>query len=244
MRVDNDLVNAINDNTSHRNAPLHPNITILNISLNVWDLYEFSEKDMTFTMKYNFLLRWLEPRLKFKPNMELVDGDSNGMWFEMGDSNSNADKFKINENHECNSVFQINPEVSNLPQYVWFPDVYIVNQVPVSYKDLNHEHGMVTLYPDGCLIFYKTVTSTMRCRMNLRRLPFDTQYCSVSFQSNSYRPNELKLEWYKVLEFRPEIVKIDDNVTLDGFDITGKFGGQILPGCTLVGRYNLKKGTF
>ena len=49
IRVNNDLAYVINAK-SESNPPLHPNVTYLNISMYVRNMYAVSEKEMTFRM--------------------------------------------------------------------------------------------------------------------------------------------------------------------------------------------------
>ncbi len=219
MRVNNDIASAINSK-SESNPSLHPNVTYLNISMYVRDMYAFSEKEMTFRMKYNFNLRWREPRLKFDPSMKIVDAE-NKVWVKINSSDSSANSTEMKEEHEISSI-STDLDVDNLSPFIWFPDLYIRNQVPANYKHLNYEHGVATLYPDGHIVFYKTVTSSMRCRMNLRRLPFDTQHCSALFESSKHGLDDQKIEWKPIPGFARQF-SMDNNITLDNFYITGRF---------------------
>ncbi len=234
MRVNNSLIYEINGQKESK-TPLYPNVTVLSVSLNVKDMYAFSEKDMTFKMKYSFLIGWLEPKLKFDLSKN-VAGANNDPWVKINNSYLSANNTK---NQQCEfNVYStsMHLDVNNLSQFIWFPDLYIVNQVPTSYQHLNYEHGIATLFPDGCITFYKFVTSMMRCRMNLRRLPFDTQYCSVLFESSNYRPEELKIKWNLILHFKRKIVTFE-NFTLDNFDVTGKSLKTLDSGKNLTSTY-------
>ncbi len=124
----------------------------------------------------------------------------------------------FNASHYGNSALDINLE--KMVGSSWFPDIFILNLIPTDYDHLNYENGIGKLYPDGHIIFSKVVTSSLRCNMNLRKLPFDTQHCSVVFKSFNYPHEELVLKWNPVVKYHGKFAM--KNITLDYFEITGK----------------------
>ena len=205
----NEDINKLN---SGKRSPPQSGVTVLQMSLHIKDLYDFSEQDMTFQMKYDFRLYWHVPALKFDLSETSVRIGENDTWVKFN-SNSNSGQ----ENQSVPTALDINHNA--LSGEFWFPDIYIVNQIPEDFDQLKHENGFAKLYPDGQIFFSKIVTSSIKCHMNLSKLPFDYQYCSVIFQSFRYGPEELVIQWKRDSQ-RGAVSS--DNIILDDFDLMGK----------------------
>ncbi len=217
IEYNNHMVNMFSKAAAERIRP-QTNVTILHISLHIEDLYDISEQKMTFKMKYYFRLYWLEPGLKFDPSETLIDMSENDTFVKVNYSNPDHSQKGV-----ADTFTPLDLDMELLSKKIWFPDIYIVNQVPTEFDHLNYEKGFAKLSPDGHIFFSKIVTSSMRCKMNLRKLPFDTQYCSVIFESFSYTQAKLVIQW-KMDSWRGAVSS--DKITLDDFDITGKLDAR------------------
>ncbi len=196
-----------------KNARPQSSVTDIHMSLHIKDLYDFSEQDMTFKMKYYFRLYWLEPAATFDLSETSVKIGENDNWVKFNYSNSNIRPL----NQRVATTLDIDTRA--LAGEFWFPDIYIVNRIPADFDQLKYENGFAKLYPDGRIFFSKIVTSSIRCHMNLSKLPFDSQYCSVIFESFSYGPEGLVIQWKRDSQ-RGAV--LSDNITLDDFDLMGK----------------------
>ena len=194
------LDNILND---EQKPPLYPNVTVVSISLYIIDMYSVSEQDMTFKLKYYFNLKWLDPKLMFNPN-----GYSKKKYINSSDNSKKKGLF-------------LDVNVDNMVQTAWFPNIFIVNLIPTDHEHLNYKNGIAKLKSNGEIMFIKIVTSSLRCQMDLQKLPFDTQHCSVLFESFKYTYKELLIEWYPIFKHQGIISR--DNLTLNDFEIIGKF---------------------
>ena len=220
VKYNNEMINILK--TLETKAPPHEGVTVLSISLHITDIYAFSEQDMTFNMKYHFRLKWLEPDLKFDPNPTFIsvgNDDNNISWVKVNYSANHANYDSTQLDGGNSSVLDFHGWI--LDGHIWFPDIFIVNQIPIDFHLLNHDNGIVKIYPDGHVLLQKLVTSSMRCQMFLHEFPFDTQRCSVLFESYNYGHDELIIKWNQVVEHQVGAVSMD-NLFLDDFEITGK----------------------
>ncbi len=217
IKYNNEMVTMFSKAASEKIRP-QTNVTILYISLHIEDLYDISEQKMTFKMKYYFRLYWLETGLKFNPSETLIRMSENDTWIKVNYSNPDHSQKGV---ADISTPLDLDMEL--LSKKIWFPDIYIVNQVPTEFDHLNYEKGFAKLSPDGHIFFFKIVTSSMICKMNLRKFPFDTQYCSVIFESFSYKPAKLAIQWKMD---SPQGAVSSDKITLDDFDISGKLDAR------------------
>ncbi|XP_069133671.1 glycine receptor subunit alpha-2-like [Argopecten irradians] len=84
---------------------------------------------------------------------------------------------------------------SKLINDVWVPDLYFANEKKASFHEVTVPNRMMHLYEDGRIIYRLRVSVTAACPMNLHRYPFDSQICSLYFQSFAYTRNRLRFKW-------------------------------------------------
>lgn len=56
---------------------------------------------------------------------------------------------------------------------------------------------LTSISPDGTVIVSKRIQATLFCWMDLRKFPFDEQFCSTEFESWMYNTSSIVLHWEK-----------------------------------------------
>lgn len=68
--------------------------------------------------------------------------------------------------------------------------MYFCTFVGTTEKDI-----LTSISPDGTVIVSSRIKATLYCWLNLKKFPFDEQYCSTILESWMYNTSELVLHW-------------------------------------------------
>ncbi|XP_050538955.1 pH-sensitive chloride channel 2-like isoform X2 [Daktulosphaira vitifoliae] len=92
------------------------------------------------------------------------------------------------------STFPIQGE-NKLKERVWTPHVYIVNEHDSNIMGSGRQDILVTVQPDGTVLYSTRLKVSLLCMMNLQKFPFDEQTCPLILESWSYNNTHLELVW-------------------------------------------------
>ncbi|KAL0269984.1 UNVERIFIED_CONTAM: hypothetical protein PYX00_007546 [Menopon gallinae] len=82
-----------------------------------------------------------------------------------------------------------------LRNHIWVPHVYLVNEHESKMMGADQHDILVTIQPDGTILFSTRMKVTLFCLMNLQKFPFDQQECPLVLESWTYNMTELLLLW-------------------------------------------------
>lgn len=80
------------------------------------------------------------------------------------------------------------------PKMAWLPDAFFKNALTTQYESV-HPESYLRVYTNGDLIYSTRLGVNLKCPMNLRRFPHDSQECHMRIASYGYTTNDLILEW-------------------------------------------------
>lgn len=80
---------------------------------------------------------------------------------------------------------------------LWSPNTCIVNSKATSIHASPSPNVFLILYQDGNIWKNCRMMVKAPCIINLRTFPFDTQVCSMVFESYSYNSQRVRLEWFE-----------------------------------------------
>ncbi|KAK3596517.1 hypothetical protein CHS0354_021021 [Potamilus streckersoni] len=66
---------------------------------------------------------------------------------------------------------------------VWVPDLYFVNEKKASFHKVTVPNKLMHIYPDGRTQYSIRISETLKCNMDLRKYPLDSQTCSMIMES-------------------------------------------------------------
>ncbi|XP_050432889.1 pH-sensitive chloride channel 2-like isoform X2 [Adelges cooleyi] len=87
---------------------------------------------------------------------------------------------------------------NKLKERVWTPHVYIVNEHDSNIMGSGRQDILVTVQPDGTVLYSARLKVSLLCMMNLQKFPFDEQTCPLILESWSYNNTHLELLWEHV----------------------------------------------
>lgn len=82
-----------------------------------------------------------------------------------------------------------------LKNHIWVPHVYLVNEHESKMMGADQHDVLVTVQPDGTILYSTRMKVTLFCLMNLQKFPFDQQECPLVLESWTYNVSELILAW-------------------------------------------------
>lgn len=80
----------------------------------------------------------------------------------------------------------------NIMEQIWLPDTYVNNEK--SHTAPKTEF-LLTITPNGKIIYSQRMTVIAACNMDLRNYPMDKQNCSLLFESYGMTVNDLYFKW-------------------------------------------------
>jgi len=80
-------------------------------------------------------------------------------------------------------------------EYIWNPDVFIINEKKSVVHDVMHRNQRMVIYPTGRIRLSTRITVVLACPMEFSKYPFDDQTCYLTFASYSYKIDELIFLW-------------------------------------------------
>ncbi|KAL4235134.1 Glycine receptor subunit alpha-3 [Mactra antiquata] len=81
---------------------------------------------------------------------------------------------------------------------VWVPDLFLANEKAAHFHIVTVPNKLMHIYPDGKILYSVRVTATLKCNMDLRKYPLDTQECSVFMESYAYSTENLNFNWNSI----------------------------------------------
>ncbi|KAF2900928.1 hypothetical protein ILUMI_05251, partial [Ignelater luminosus] len=97
---------------------------------------------------------------------------------------------------------------------IWVPHLVLSNERDSAIMGLEGNDLFVSLSPQGEIIFSYRMTATIYCWMDLKKFPFDTQNCDLTFRSWTYNASRLVLRWDDI-----EPVKVANQLHLTEFTL-------------------------
>ncbi|BES90788.1 ion channel [Nesidiocoris tenuis] len=85
----------------------------------------------------------------------------------------------------------------SLRQQLWTPHLYLVNEHESRIMGSGKEDVLVSVTPDGTVLYSSRLKVSLLCLMDLTKFPFDNQYCPLELESWSYNTSQLNLHWEK-----------------------------------------------
>ncbi|XP_069695404.1 pH-sensitive chloride channel 2-like [Periplaneta americana] len=83
-----------------------------------------------------------------------------------------------------------------LQNMIWTPHIYLVNdQKSAIMGSLNKKDILISIHPDGTVVFAQRLKTTLICWMKLHKFPFDEQRCPLLIESWVYNSEDLLLHW-------------------------------------------------
>uniref|UniRef100_A0A8D8PXA3 Glycine receptor subunit alpha-3 n=2 Tax=Cacopsylla melanoneura TaxID=428564 RepID=A0A8D8PXA3_9HEMI len=83
----------------------------------------------------------------------------------------------------------------NFIQSIWTPHIYLTNERDSLVLGLFRRDMLVSILPEGEVLFSTRLKTTIFCWMQLGKFPFDQQKCHLVMDSWRYNASELMLEW-------------------------------------------------
>lgn len=72
---------------------------------------------------------------------------------------------------------------SDLRQRIWVPHLYMSNEQSSSLMGTDSKDVLISIAPDGEVLFSRRMQAVLYCWMNLQKFPFDDQKCSMNLES-------------------------------------------------------------
>ncbi|KAK9497233.1 hypothetical protein O3M35_004591 [Rhynocoris fuscipes] len=82
-----------------------------------------------------------------------------------------------------------------LRNQLWTPHLYLVNENESKIMGTGKEDVLISIQPDGTVVYSFRLKMTLLCLMDLQKFPFDEQSCPLVFESWSYNTSQLTLNW-------------------------------------------------
>lgn len=84
---------------------------------------------------------------------------------------------------------------TDLRQRIWVPHLYMSNEQSSSLMGTDSKDVLISVAPDGEVVFSRRMQAVLYCWMNLQKFPFDVQTCSMNLESWKYNASSLRLMW-------------------------------------------------
>lgn len=90
---------------------------------------------------------------------------------------------------------------SDLRSRIWVPHLYMSNEQSSSLMGTDSKDVLISIAPDGEVLFSRRMQAVLYCWMNLQKFPFDDQTCSMNLESCKFRTKyyTMYLFWYSVM---------------------------------------------
>ncbi|KAF6216470.1 hypothetical protein GE061_000812 [Apolygus lucorum] len=104
----------------------------------------------------------------------------------------------------------------SLRDKLWTPHLYLVNEHSSKIMGSGKEDILVSISPDGTVLYSSRLRVTLVCLMDLAKFPFDNQFCPLELESWNYNTTQLNLHWEKDTP-----ILIDSKIQLTEYSIAG-----------------------
>ncbi|XP_030380971.1 glycine receptor subunit alpha-4 [Scaptodrosophila lebanonensis] len=78
---------------------------------------------------------------------------------------------------------------------LWMPHIFLANERDSSILGTTEKDILTSISPDGTVIVSSRIKATLYCWLNLKKFPFDEQYCATQLESWMYNTSEMVLHW-------------------------------------------------
>ncbi|XP_052282816.1 glycine receptor subunit alpha-3-like [Dreissena polymorpha] len=102
---------------------------------------------------------------------------------------------------------------SRMMDKIWVPDLFISNEKRAVVHAVTVPNKLMHIYPEGRVQYSIRITATLKCNMDLRKFPLDSQTCNVIMESYGYSTDNLVFLWNPVPVIR------DENLVIAQFDL-------------------------
>ncbi|XP_058975456.1 pH-sensitive chloride channel 2 [Musca domestica] len=82
-----------------------------------------------------------------------------------------------------------------MSERLWLPHIFFANERESNILGTDEKDVLVSISPQGQVIFSTRLQATLYCWMNFKKFPFDEQSCSTVLESWMYNTTELTLHW-------------------------------------------------
>lgn len=72
---------------------------------------------------------------------------------------------------------------NDLRQRIWVPHLYMSNEQSSSLMGTDSKDVLISIAPDGEVLFSRRMQAVLYCWMDLQKFPFDEQVCSMNLES-------------------------------------------------------------
>ncbi|KAL4230217.1 Glycine receptor subunit alpha-3 [Mactra antiquata] len=79
---------------------------------------------------------------------------------------------------------------------VWVPDLFILNEKRAHFHTITVPNKLMHIYPEGRVQYSIRISATLKCEMDLRKYPLDSQRCAVVMESYGYSTENLMFYWH------------------------------------------------
>ncbi|XP_070393981.1 glycine receptor subunit alpha-3-like [Dermacentor albipictus] len=95
--------------------------------------------------------------------------------------------------HGVNETFVING--GDIAGQLWKPDLIFVNVKAARVQEITVPTSLVSIFPDGRVLYSLRLNLRLSCPMDFQLYPFDTQKCHIIMRPYAYTVNEIDLIW-------------------------------------------------
>ncbi|KAF8374498.1 acc-1 [Pristionchus pacificus] len=99
-------------------------------------------------------------------------------------------------------------------QKLWIPNTCFINSKNAAIHESPFRNVFLMVFSNGTLWTNYRMKLTGPCNMNLKRFPFDSQKCYLTFESYNYNTGEVRMEWN-----RPYPVMMLKDIELPDFEL-------------------------
>ncbi|CAH3143133.1 unnamed protein product [Porites evermanni] len=128
----------------------------------------------------------------------------------------------------------------DIMKQIWIPDTYVNNEKS---KVAPEQEFLLTIFPDGRIIYSQRLTVIAACKMDLRNYPMDKQNCSLLFESYGMTTADLYFKWENVSRDMKSAVSIGEELIMSQFAVDD-FTVQEISASYVTGTFSMLKLTF
>jgi len=162
------LLSNDEDMYDHRIRPTTLNetgATEVTVNMYIRSFQEVDSKDMSFKVQLTFRQQWFDDRLVFKKVQNRTD----------------QGKLRF--------------LTLNDPKQLWTPDTFFRNSIEEERHGVMTPNNYLRIFPDGTVLYSERISLGLKCPMNLRLFPFDTQTCKLQIASYGWTTDDLFYAW-------------------------------------------------
>jgi len=125
-------------------------------------------------------------------------------------------------------------------QQIWIPDTYVNNEKS---KMAPKQEFLLTVNPDGKVIYSQRMTVIAACKMDLRNYPMDKQNCSLLLESYGMTTEDMYFKWESDNGDPKSAVAIGDELIMSQFAVDD-YTVEDITASYVTGTFSMLKLTF